>query len=178
MPRRAQYFQHQQIIQRAAQTLGADPIAVRDVFGAIDFADPSVSAAFEAYFDSGTGAFGDDEPAPADTLAAPYIQRALDFAFLRGHSAARLYIEFQTAGVPSAVDAGGTVTITPWRVQRNGALVRGVPVTNVTHRVEIRDAEVAGRVTLYQITAIAAAGAEDGLQIHVAGEGTGYDTAP
>lgn len=168
-------FQWQELLQRAAQYLGGDPLAVRQVYGAVEHGQKPTSADFAAYV-APAGSFADDEPMPADVLAAPYVQRAQDFAFLKLHSAARFYVEFREAGAAMALDAGGTVTVTPWRLQANGALVQGAPFTNLGHRVEVRDEHVAGRVTLYQITDIAPPANADEVRLYVAAEGLGYLT--
>lgn len=166
-------FQWQELLQRCAQYLGGDPLAVRQVYGAVLHGERPTSFEFSAYV-APAGNFGDDEPAPADVLAAPYVQRALDFGFLKVHSAARLYIEFREAGAAMALGAGGTVTVTPWRLQANGAVVQGAPFAALGHRVEVRDDHVAGRVTLYQIGSIAPPANADDVRLFVAGEGMGY----
>lgn len=171
---RRRFFQFPELLLRATQVLGGDPLAVREVFGATRHGDQSVSASFLK-----SGAIGDGEAAPAltkGTLAAPYVERAAVFEWLGRHSAARLFLEFQGGdGAPKAQAFAGTATIVPWRIQLDGRIVRGTPITGVGHRVEVRDPDVAGRVTLYQVTTVADEGDSTALRVYVAGEGAGYE---
>lgn len=165
------WFSLTEVIQRAAMRLGADPLAVREVFGAVRHGEVATSANFAK-----SGAIADDEAAPAwalADLAAPYDARAAAFDFLKQHSAARLYLDFTTGGAPNAAATTAKATIVPWRIQSDGRIVRGEALADVPHRTEVRDPDVAGRVTLYQITAITNDGA-DAVKLYVAGEGFGY----
>jgi len=159
---------YQHVLREAATRPGADPLGVRQITGAIEHGVKGRSGAYAL-----GGVANEDAPAlTRATLAAPYDVRVMDW--MKKYSYMRLYLDFLDGdGNPVAQGTAASATITPWYIEKNGDVVRGTPIAGVAHRVEAR-IENAGRVTLYQLSAINAAGAQD-VRVRVAAEGYGYD---
>lgn len=160
-------------IQRAFARPGAEALQVRTVRGQVTF-DPAV-AGFG--FERKTLA-GADEALPAATIADPRTAGAADKARLfdlRQFSSARLFLEFLAAdGSVVALDNTSTATVTAWRRQDTGAMVKGEAWANLGHRVEQLDDGVVGRYVLFQITALNLVAPATDVRLRVAGEGLGF----
>jgi hypothetical protein len=151
-----------ELVQQSFTRPGHDPLAVRQVFGAVTYGIPGYGWSRDK-----VGAVGVDEPAPAAQVSE------LDVASLgmvfdsRSFSAVRFYLDFVGgAGARSA-------TVTAWRLLDNGDVVQGGSWAAVGHRVEVRDEHVVGRRTIYQLTNVVLGGAS-AIRIRAAGEGLGY----
>lgn len=108
----------------------------------------------------------------ADVVPADYWWGPASLAkALVSHSAARLVLDVRDGqgALPFAADV--SVDVVPYHVEANGMLTIGAGFT-LRHRREHRDADVAGRPTLYRVTAVngdpPAGRAIDVVRLHVA----------
>lgn len=170
----------QELHQQAFRRPGTDPLAVKSVRGQRTYALPGFGFSRAKFVDPDADppiAADDAEPLPAAQIADPRTAATADRARLfdlRQFSAAGFYLEFLDAdGAPVALDNTSTVTVTAWRRQDNGDMVRGPVFAAVGHRIEQTDDTVIGRYVLYQITDIALVDATT-VRLRVAGEGIGF----
>lgn len=160
----------EELQQHAYQRAGADPLAVRTVRGQRSYtAAPGFG--FERLKSDDA-----DEAVPALRIEEIRTAAEKDALFdLRQFSAAGLYLEFlDDNGAVVALDNASVATVTAWRRQDNGDMVRGPVFADLGHRVEQTDETVIGRVVYYQITAVTFAGGAAAVRLRVAGEGLGF----
>lgn len=160
-----------ELLQQGITRPGADPQAVKIVRGQRTYDLPGFGFSRDAEV-------GADEDPPALALEfnragvlTTETARAFD---LRRFSSAGLYLDFLDGdGDPVGLDNESVATITAWRVNDNGMIVRGPQWAATGHRVEITDETVVGRWTIYQITSVTLDGTAAALRLYCAGEGLG-----
>tara|TARA_Y100000310_G_scaffold175662_1_gene175716 strand:+ start:27 stop:545 length:519 start_codon:yes stop_codon:yes gene_type:complete len=150
--------------------IGADALAVKLQRGLTLFAGAGLSATWESTFGG--------EAVPGRTRAtvgAPYAgDRVAAADRLARFGAAQLYLRFQDGGGDLANGHAAKANVTAWRILDSGEVVEGPTWSDVTNRVLVRDDDVSGRATLYQVHTVVGGGATK-VFVHVAGEGLGLD---